>query len=340
MTAQSTAPAGLARAWQRWLAENLLAGVPDATLLAELAGHGVTAEVAGAAIARLRRQPAYEVAQGLARRLDRLERQVAGRAALAALDPGRATVPRRAGLTREAFLAEHYAANRPVVVTDLVPGWPAFGLWTPAYFRDAYGDVPIEACLGRDADPAYDERADAHARPTTLGALATRVLETEASNDFYLIARNRAIAAGGLRPLLQDVGPLPAWLAPTPEPGWTSLWFGPAGTLTPMHHDASNICFCQLYGRKRFHLVAPDHPGLLATANGYYAGFDPEAPPAQREPRFADVQVLEIDLEPGEALFIPVGWWHQVRALSPSISFSLLGFAFPNAQEAAFAARG
>ena len=35
-------------------------------------------------------------------------------------------------------------------------------------------------------------------------------------------------------------------------------------------------------------------------------------------------------MQPGEALFIPAGWWHQVDALDPSISVTILDFTFTN----------
>jgi ribosomal protein L16 Arg81 hydroxylase len=38
-----------------------------------------------------------------------------------------------------------------------------------------------------------------------------------------------------------------------------------------------------------------------------------------------------VDLAPGDAILLPVGFWHQVLALSPSISVSMGGFAWTNA---------
>jgi hypothetical protein len=38
------------------------------------------------------------------------------------------------------------------------------------------------------------------------------------------------------------------------------------------------------------------------------------------------VQVLDLTVAAGEALFIPAGYWHQVRALDVSISLALNGF--------------
>ncbi|HEY0987413.1 MAG TPA: cupin-like domain-containing protein [Kofleriaceae bacterium] len=61
-----------------------------------------------------------------------------------------------------------------------------------------------------------------------------------------------------------------------------------------------------------------------------FADVDCEAPDLARHPRFADARVYDVTLAPGELLFVPVGWWHQVRALDPSITVTLTGFAFPN----------
>jgi hypothetical protein len=77
-------------------------------------------------------------------------------------------------------------------------------------------------------------------------------------------------------------------------------------------------------GRRRFTLFPPDqaanlYPGPLAPTPGgqVVSMVDPAAPDLGRHPRFAAAlaaaQVAE--LEPGDVLFYPALWWHQVEAL-------------------------
>ncbi|MEA2663776.1 MAG: hypothetical protein QOI11_720, partial [Candidatus Eremiobacteraeota bacterium] len=53
-------------------------------------------------------------------------------------------------------------------------------------------------------------------------------------------------------------------------------------------------------------------------------------PDPVRYPRFASTHAMRFDVGPGEALFIPVGWWHHVTALDASISLSFTNFYWPN----------
>jgi hypothetical protein len=39
--------------------------------------------------------------------------------------------------------------------------------------------------------------------------------------------------------------------------------------------------------------------------------------------------VLDVVLEPGQLLFVPVGWWHWVQALEVSATVSFHHFAIP-----------
>jgi hypothetical protein len=40
--------------------------------------------------------------------------------------------------------------------------------------------------------------------------------------------------------------------------------------------------------------------------------------------------VIEVVVEAGETVFLPLGWWHQVTSLDISLSFSFSNFAFAN----------
>ena len=40
--------------------------------------------------------------------------------------------------------------------------------------------------------------------------------------------------------------------------------------------------------------------------------------------------MLEVVAEPGDTVFLPLGWWHQVSALDVSLSFSYSNIAVPN----------
>lgn len=102
------------------------------------------------------------------------------------------------------------------------------------------------------------------------------------------------------------------------------MWIGPAGTRTPLHHDWCNAAIAQLRGRKRFHLV----PAACAPVVGNHESRFADADATALDP--ARARVFEITLAPGELLFVPVGWWHQVAALEPSISVTFTCFAYPN----------
>lgn len=102
-----------------------------------------------------------------------------------------------------------------------------------------------------------------------------------------------------------------------------SLWIGNR-TVAATHHDASHNLACCLVGRRRFTLFPPEqisnlYPGPLEPTPGgqVVSMVDPAAPDLARYPRFAQAMaVCEVaDLEPGDVLFYPALWWHQVEAL-------------------------
>jgi len=95
----------------------------------------------------------------------------------------------------------------------------------------------------------------------------------------------------------------------------SSFWFGPAGTLTPLHHDTLMLLHTQIVGRKRWRFVSPLQTPKVYNFDGVFSPVDVEQPDLGRYPAFADVKMLEVVVEPGETVFLPLGWWHQVTSL-------------------------
>jgi ribosomal protein L16 Arg81 hydroxylase len=50
----------------------------------------------------------------------------------------------------------------------------------------------------------------------------------------------------------------------------------------------------------------------------------------KRHPLMKNITPMEVVIGPGEALFIPIGWWHCVESLDMSMSISFTNFNAPN----------
>jgi len=304
--------------WRGWVAENLARGATAVELEAALVAEGVPVEHARACILEIAESPALVEARKLARRVAALEQML--RLRRAHREP---TIERRELPDAAEFRARYWVPGVPAIFTDLVRRWPAFGRWGPQDFAARLGDVPIEACVGRTGVADPDSRWDLVKRELTMAQFVA-LLETP-GNDAYVIAKNAALRRQQLRALLDEITLPPEIFGPTLQPTRMGLWFGAAGTHTPLHHDGDNSMFCQVVGRKRFRLAPPESIPLLDASRGVYSRWDPKDDASDGpEP------LVEIVLEPGDALFLPAGWWHQVDALDLGISVSILAFAWAN----------
>jgi hypothetical protein len=320
--------AELAREWQEWAVENLLLGIDPGVVATELVRRGVSRPLAERSVAELLLHPALAAAKKLSRTGRKLElvQRLLSLQATHAVNP--TEIERRTTPDAEEFFDRYYATSIPVIFTDLMKGWRALEAWSPGYFRERFRDVRLSATEERESDPVYDFRSDAHTRSVTMGEFAERVLGAGVTNDFYMVARNKNLEHPELARLFDDLALPEGWFDEPHARTSSALWFGPAGTITPLHHDASSILFCQVYGRKRFRMASPLEVSLFDGALSMYSSLDPERP--EGDPRWTSVTFKDFTLAPGEALYIPAGWWHHVRALDVSISFAANHFARPN----------
>jgi hypothetical protein len=235
-------------------------------------------------------------------------------------------LPRISTPSAERFFEEYYCALRPAIITDWVSRWPACERWDPSSWVTRFADVEVDICEGREGDPLFDRHAQQLIKRVSLGGFARELLALEApSNARYLVARGYALERPEVAALLDDVDERP-YLNPARREGAMALWFGPAGTYTPLHHDTCQIMFAQVWGEKRFTLIPPHAQGLFEQATNMYADLPLERD-LETEPQHP--HQLNLTLRAGEALFIPVGWWHAVRSTSLSISLAMTAFERP-----------
>lgn len=111
----------------------------------------------------------------------------------------------------------------------------------------------------------------------------------------------------------------------------SSLWMGRAPTNTPLHRDPNPNLFVQLAGRKIVRLMKPDQGKRLynrSRAGVGHAHMRGDEMMVGKEMEQLDQAVwnggsegmeaaggVEAILESGDALFIPLGWWHAVRGV-------------------------
>lgn len=237
-------------------------------------------------------------------------------------EPAKDAIDRVSGLTHRAFVERYVATMRPVIVTDATAHWRALGLWTPEFFRDRHGSTEV----------LIDKK------PWTLRTyIETLLAATPESPAPYL--RN-VLLEQWLPELMPDISPLPRcispnWLDSRVFPSSASLraleiYIGGAGAKFPvLHYDGfhTHAFLMQIYGKKRYVAFPPDQgacfypkPGIEANKSSIE---DFERPDLLRFPLFGKATPIVFDLHPGETLFVPGGWWHTVKILTPSITISV-----------------
>ncbi|KAL4436679.1 hypothetical protein ABPG75_003818 [Micractinium tetrahymenae] len=105
------------------------------------------------------------------------------------------------------------------------------------------------------------------------------------------------------------------------------VYLGPQGTSTPLHSDVlrSHSWSANVAGRKRWCLLPPRHSHLLLDRRGRDTAWDFDAAdPEGQYPGLPKAQqhVLTVVQQPGEALFVPAGWFHTVENLDDCISIN------------------
>ncbi len=254
------------------------------------------------------------------------------------LAPGATEIDRRAGLSSEEFLERYYAAHRPVILMGEMTDWPALTRWTPNYLKSVIGSQVITYQGGRNKIARFEIVKDPREMP--FDQYMDKIANSE-GNDSYITANDNGPNQKAFAALHKDQGYLDKFLSRSGFMSRGMTWIGPAGTLTALHHDLTNNLVAQVVGRKRWKIVAASDVGKLYNDKHVYSELTDLEDPAldlARYPLLANARIYDVTMCPGEVLYVPFGWWHQVKALDFSVTVTFTNFRWPNQMSRTFPA--
>ncbi|MGD9765777.1 MAG: cupin-like domain-containing protein [Candidatus Binatia bacterium] len=215
-------------------------------------------------------------------------------------------MPRRTAISRAEFQDRYLRPRRAVVLTDLAADWPATGKWTPQYLADTFGDHRVRVYDASFCSPGRNYMSSIATMP--FREFLDTILTTE--RDLRMFLHN---IAAKMPALLQDIR-FPT-LADRFSSRFVFTFFGCRGAVTPIHYDIDlgHVFHTALYGRRRIYLFPKEQSAHLYrhpfTVRSYV---DAERPDFARFPALARAHGQVVTVQPGETLFMPSGYWHQV----------------------------
>lgn len=232
-------------------------------------------------------------------------------------------IPRVNTLSKEDFLNAYYKPQQPVVITGFIKDWPAYTKWNFDYIKEVAGDKTV---------PLYDDRPvdykegfnEAHAKmkmsdyidllqkePTKYRIFLWNVLKEvpELQNDFKY-------PEIGLR-----------FMKSLPM-----LFFGGTNSHTFMHYDIdlANIFHFHFQGKKQCILYdQSQNPYLYKVPHALITreDIDFSNPDFEKWPALKHAKGWVCELEHGDVLYMPEGYWHYMRYVTPGFSMSLRSLA-------------
>ncbi|MES2675304.1 MAG: cupin-like domain-containing protein [Pseudomonadota bacterium] len=324
--------------WKQWIAANLMRDAQISTLQSILQKQGFSDVDIYAELLTAEKHPYITAAKEINKTLKKRNWLLNTIDSLAALDSRYSTNIEKIEVPAfDIFIKNYYSKHLPVVLTGGMDKWPALNKWTPEYLSTHFGHVDVEVQFGRASDPQYERNSLAHKKIIKLSEFSSMITEVEASNDFYMTANNAAQNMNGLAALFDDVADFGhGYREQANIKSRNLLWFGPKGTYTPMHHDLINNMLVQIYGRKKVTLIPALQVPFMYNDTGVYTAATYPNYDREKYPMLEKVTPIEFILEPGDALFIPIGWWHSVESLSISIGLTFNNFNTSNAYSDAF----
>lgn len=232
-------------------------------------------------------------------------------------------IERRSEISAKDFQKHYVKPQKPVVIERITEDWPAYEKWNFTYIKQIagekivplYNNDPVDYSKKMNepiAEMKMSEYVDLlHEGPTDLRIFLYNLMKQvpELKNDYK-------IPELGLK-LFKSL---------------PMLFFGGENSNVFMHYDIdlANILHFHFAGEKRCILVPPDQSKFMYKIPYSMIcreDIDFDNPDFEKWPALKHIKPLIADLKHGEMLYMPEGYWHYMKYVTPGFSMSLRSLA-------------
>ncbi|MFS8005815.1 putative [histone H3]-dimethyl-L-lysine(36) demethylase [Helianthus anomalus] len=238
-------------------------------------------------------------------------------------------VHKRSALSLEEFTRDHFLCGSPVILTGNMAHWPATTKWNDLNYLQkvaGYRTVPVEVGKNHLCNNWKQEML-------TFCEFLQRIQSDSPHVPTY-IAQHPLFDQACIQELRNDIVIPDYCFVGGTEMKSVNAWFGPAGTVTPLHHDLHHNILAQVVGKKYVRLYPASlseelYPHTESRRNNT-SQVDLDNIDPNEFPKIQDLEFMDCVLEEGEMLYIPPKLWHYVRSLTTSLSVSFWWTASPS----------
>ncbi|MBP9793756.1 MAG: cupin-like domain-containing protein [Flavobacterium sp.] len=225
-------------------------------------------------------------------------------------------------ISKKDFYANYVKKQKPLVIEQLTTDWPAYHKWNLEFIKEIAGNEIV---------PLYDDRPVSHkdgfneAHATMKMSDYVDLLLTKPTN-YRIFAYNFMSKIPSLRNdfVWPDLGIRLIKQMPM-------LFFGGENSKVFMHYDIDypNIFHFHFHGKKQCILFPPsESPYMYKVPHALISkeDIDFDHPDFEKYPALAKAKGLICHLKHGETLYMPEGYWHYMKYVTPGFSMSLRSY--------------
>ncbi|MGJ8591236.1 MAG: cupin-like domain-containing protein [Aquaticitalea sp.] len=232
-------------------------------------------------------------------------------------------IPRVKTITKEEFLKHYFKPQKPVVIEQFIEDWPAYKKWSLDYMKETVGEkiVPLYDDRPVDYKDGFNEPHATMKMKNYIDLLKReptkfRIFLWNALKEVPQLQKDYSYPDFGLK-LMKSL---------------PMLFFGGTNSHTFMHYDIdlANIFHFHFEGKKlcilfdqRQNKYIYKIPHSLITRED----IDFSNPDFEKWPALKHAKGHVTELKHGEVLYMPEGYWHYMKYLTPGFSMSLRAIA-------------